>query len=122
MSNQLVPIRSTADFRWASLIQHEGPLTRSQQAAKELFHHFDSVWNEIPSHIQDFVLRFFRSCGLPIDYPALPFWAERAARHVFTICYPTLRKTNLNNPSPEDFGRVTGHLLAIISHAKRGSA
>jgi hypothetical protein len=33
-----------------------------------------------------------------------------------------LRKSNLNNPSPEDFGRMSGHLLAIVSNAKRGSA
>jgi len=75
-----------------------------------------------PVEFRDFLLRFFRSCGLLIDYPELPFWAERAARHFFTICYPTLRKSDLTNPSPEDFGKFSGHLLAMVAHAKEGTA
>jgi hypothetical protein len=43
MSNELVPVKSAADFRLVSLIRHEGALTRSQEAAKELLGHFDSI-------------------------------------------------------------------------------
>src|SRR5689334_17888285 len=83
---------------------------------------FDTVWPQLPPAVQDFLLRSMRSFGAPIEYPALPFWAERAARHVFTLLYPTLRKADFDNPTPEDVGRMTGHLLAMISHAKAGTA
>jgi hypothetical protein len=122
MNNQLIPIKSAAEFRLSELVKPDGELTRRQQAVLELFGCFDAIWHEFPPQLQDLVLRFFRSSGLPIAYPALPFWAERAALHFFTLCYPTLRKRNLSDPSPEDFGRVSGHLLAIISNAKRESA
>ena len=55
-------------------------------------------------------------------YPKLPFWTERAARHLFTIFYPTLRKDDWSNPSPEMAAKVSGHLLAMIAHAKAGTA
>ena len=63
------------------------------------------------------MLRFFKSSGLPLDYEELPFWAHKAARHVFTVCYPTLRKSDLMHPTTNDYGRIAGHLWAMIRHA-----
>jgi hypothetical protein len=118
MNNALIPIKSAADFRLASLFDTDRELTRAQRAAKELIECVDIAWKDVPPVLKDFFLRFLRSNGIPIDYPPLPVWAERAAHHFFTICYPTLRKRNLNKPSPEDFGRAAGHMLAMVAQAK----
>ena len=101
---------------------HPGEMTRSQKAALDLLECFDGLWQEMPPVMQDFTLRFLRSNGMPVDYPPLPFWAERAARHFFTICYPTLRKSNWQNPSQEDFGKAAGHMLALKTHALNRTA
>ena len=119
---QLVPVKSPAEFRLTSLIQIRGDLSRGEKAAAEFFECCQGVWQKMPVEVQDFLLRAFRSFGLPIDYQPLPFWLEKAARHLFTICYPTLRNADFKNPTPEDCGRVTGHLLALIAHAKEDAA
>lgn len=122
MSNELIPVESLASFRLTSLLRTDKALTPSQKAAGELVQCLDEVLQRTSLEVRDFVLRFYRTMGVPIDYPGLPFWAERAARHLFTICYPTLRNSDFTNPSPEDFGRIAGHLLAMVSHSKEGTA
>lgn len=124
MSNALVPVKDLATFRLTSLIRRDTalPTTRKEKAAVELLDCFDDLLATTPLGCRDFILRFFRSLGAEVDYPGLPFWAERAARHVFTIFYPTLRNSDWRNPSAEDLGKVSGHLLALVSHSKEGTA
>ena len=118
----LIPVPSLAGFRFSSLVPKDAVLTSSQKAALELLECFDGVFAEMPLEFRDFLLRFFKSSGIPLDYEELPFWAHKAARHVFTICYPTLRKSDMKHPATEDFGRIAGHLWAIIRHAKERTA
>lgn len=124
MNNALVPVKDLGTFRLTSLIRPNSalPVTRREEAVAELVGCFDDLIQKTPLAFRDFLLRYFRSLGLPIDYPGLPFWAERAARHVFTIFYPTLRNSDWHNPSPEDMGKVSGHLLALVSHSREGTA
>lgn len=121
MSNELIRIESVASFRLTSLIRTDKALTPSQKAVGELFQCFDEVLLKAPLEVRDFLLRFWRSCGMPIDYEGLPIWAEKAARHVFTICYPTLRKADFSNLTTEDFGKMSGHLWAMIARSKEGT-
>jgi hypothetical protein len=119
----LIPISSAADFRFSALIPKNVALTTpSEKAAAELLACFDGIWAETPVPFRDFTLRFFKSCGMPLAYEELPFWLLKPARHVFTICYPTVRKSDFRHPTTEDFGRVAGHLWAIIRHAKDRTA
>ena len=122
MSDKLIPVKSVATFQFAGLLPADRPPTPTRQAAMELVQCTDDLLLKAPYPVRDFLLRSFRSFGLPIDYPGLPFWVERAARHVFTICYPTLRKADWTNPSPEDFGKLSGHLAAMVAHSKEGTA
>ena len=119
---QLVHVKNPTEFRFSAVVQTTGELTPTQKALTDLCDALDLVWREIPNGVQDFLLRTARMVGWPIDYPGFPFWMERVARHVVFIMYPTLRKTNFNNPTTEDFGRITGHMLAFILHAKQGTA
>ena len=121
-TNALIPVKSPADFYFASLIPALATLTPSQKAAAELISCFDDIFQKTPLEFQDFILRALSSFGLPIDYPRLPFWTERAARHLLTVCLPTLRNDDWNTPSPEMLGKYCGHLAAIIAHAKEGTA
>ncbi|HEY1170329.1 MAG TPA: hypothetical protein VGH19_03070 [Verrucomicrobiae bacterium] len=121
MSN-LLPVKSAAEFSFAALIPKTGELTVSQQAGAQIIKEFDVLWRAFPQEAQDFILRAMTSFGLPVDYPKLPVWGQRAAHHLFFLCYPTLKNVDLSNPDSEAFGRFTGHLLAIIGHAKQGTA
>ena len=121
MSN-LVPIKSASDFSFVSILPKTDTLTVTQEASVQILKEFDVLWRAFPPEMQDFMLRGMRSFGVPIEYPSLPVWAERAAHHLFFLCYPTLKSHDLMNPTPESFGRFVGHLLAIIGHAKNGTA
>jgi hypothetical protein len=122
MKNALIPVKSPADFRFASLIPTANNLTPTQKAASELILCFDDMLQKTPLEFRDFLLRAFSSFGIPIDYPKLPFWLERPARHIFTLCLPTLRNDKWSEPSPEMLGKYCGHMAAIIAHAKEGTA
>ncbi len=124
MTTALVPVKDLATFRLSSLIAAVGkPIeTQGDKALCELLGCVDDLLLKAPLGFRDFLLRFFRASGWPIDYPSLPLWAERAGRHIFTIFYPTLRNVDWHNPSPEHIGKLCGHLLAIVSHAKAGTA
>ncbi len=118
----LLAVKSPRDFSFAAISPVSTSPTPRELAIRELAVAIDQVWQVLPGWFQDFLLRALRSFGAPVEYPSLPFWAERAARHVLTLAYPTLRKADLNNPTSEDVGRATGHMLALISHAKAGTA
>ena len=119
---QLVRVQHPAEFRFSAVVQATGEPTPSDKALSDLGNALDLVWHEMPYVVQDFLLRTARMVGWPIDYPGFPFWMERVARHVIFIMYPSLRKTNFSKPTTEDFGKVTGHMLAFIIHAKEGTA
>jgi hypothetical protein len=68
MKNQLIPVKSLADFRFASLIPSETNLTASQKAASELIVCLDDMIQKTPLEFRDFILRAFSSFGLPINY------------------------------------------------------
>ncbi len=118
----LIPVPSVREFRFSSLIPKDAVLNTSEKAAVELLVCVEGVWAQTPVEFQDFLLRFFKSCGIPLDYEELPFWAHKAALHIFTVCYPTLRKSDLRHPTTEDYGRIAGHLWAMIRHAKDRTA
>jgi hypothetical protein len=120
--SDLLPVKSAAEFSFAALIPKTGELTTTQQAAAQIIKEFDVLWRAFPTEVQDFMLRAMASFGIPVDYPKLPVWGQRAAHHLFFLCYPTLKNIDLRNPDSEAFGRFTGHLLAIIGHAKQGTA
>lgn len=122
MNTQLIPVSGPSSFRLVSLIPQDKHPPPVRQALTDLADCLDELWQKTPPDVQDLLLRFFRSVGVPLAYPSLPFWAERAARHVFTIFYPTLRKEDWANPSFETIGKVTGHLLAIVRHSQSGTA
>lgn len=119
---ELIKFNSAADFRFAAVVEITPNTSQHDLAVHSLLECVDSVWHEMPLPVQDFFLRFMKSLDVPIDYPSLPFWAERAARSVLLILYPTLRKSNFRKPTPEDLGRICGHLLAYSLHAKEGTA
>lgn len=118
----LIPVSLPNKFRFSSLVPKDAVLDTSQKAAVELLICFEEVWATTPVAFQDFVLRFLKSSGIPLDCEELPFWAHKAARHVFTICYPTLRNSDFKRLSTEDYGRMAGHLWAMIRHAKERTA
>jgi len=119
---QLIKVPSVKDFQLTSLVPIDEPRTARNQALRELGECVNALWPRMPTVVQDFLLRSARSFGASIDYPALPFWAERPARHVFSILYPTLKNSDFNHPTTEDLGRVCGHMLAFTLHAKDGTA
>lgn len=121
MNQEMTPAKTLESFTLSSLVPAKSDLTPIQAAAADLVCAFDDVWRVMPLEARDFMLRCFSSFGMPVGYPKLPFWAERAALHVLTIVYPTLRKCDFRNPTIEDLGRFVGHLSALVSHARQDS-
>lgn len=111
-----------ATFRFSDLVPPAKLNSPVKSAAMEMLRAYDEVWDVMPLELRDFALRGMKAMGIPIDYPGLPFWVEKVARHVLFLCFPTLKHFRFDRVDSEMMGRIVGHLLAIATHAKNGTA
>ncbi len=118
----LIPVPNLATFRFGDLLPQATTDSPVKLAAIEMLRAYEEIWQIMPLEIRDFSLRGMKALGLPIEYPSFPFWVERAARQVVFLCFPTLKDFRFDRVDAEMSGRLVGHMLALATHAKNGTA